>query len=147
MRTRRLWLFSAHLLPLLARVFSVPLDWLLTLSSVSMMITAAEVAVFLLVNLFVPYRLARATYREIMEIEVNACISARTSSLLFSSQTLLFLQVTELYRLMAVGVSLWHGFAVPVLFSVFWFVLFGVQLITNFGTTAQQGPLLYLLTR
>ncbi|KAK9964951.1 hypothetical protein ABG768_006078 [Culter alburnus] len=123
MRTRRLWLFSAHLLPLLARVFSVPLDWLLTLSSVSMMITAAEVAVFLLVNLFVPYRLARATYREIMEIEV-----------------------TELYRLMAVGVSLWHGFAVPVLFSVFWFVLFGVQLITNFGTTAQQGPLLYLLT-
>ncbi|XP_051773180.1 RING finger protein 145 [Ctenopharyngodon idella] len=123
MRTRRLWLFSAHLLPLLARVFSVPLDWLLTLSSVSMMITAAEVAVFLLVNLFVPYRLARATYREIMEIEV-----------------------TELYRLMAVGVSLWHGFAVPVLFSVFWFVLFGVQLITNFGTTIQQGPLLYLLT-
>ncbi|XP_067241658.1 RING finger protein 145 [Chanodichthys erythropterus] len=123
MRTRRLWLFSAHLLPLLSRVFSVPLDWLLTLSSVSMMITAAEVAVFLLVNLFVPYRLARATYREIMEIEV-----------------------TELYRLMAVGVSLWHGFAVPVLFSVFWFVLFGVQLITNFGTTAQQGPLLYLLT-
>ncbi|XP_048059775.1 RING finger protein 145 [Megalobrama amblycephala] len=123
MRTRRLWLFSAHLLPLLARVFSVPLDWLLTLSSVSMMITVAEVAVFLLVNLFVPYRLARATYREIMEIEV-----------------------TELYRLMAVGVSLWHGFAVPVLFSVFWFVLFGVQLITNFGTTAQQGPLLYLLT-
>jgi len=50
---------------------------------------------------------------------------------------------------MAVGVSLWHGFAVPVLFSVFWFVLFGVQLITNFGTlaTVQQGPLLYLLTR
>lgn len=125
MRTQRVWLFSAHLLPLLARVVSVPLDWLLTLSSVSMMITGAEVAVFLLANLFVPYRLVRATYREIMEIEV-----------------------TELYRLMAVGVSLWHGFAVPVLFSVFWFVLFGVQLITNFGTiaTEQQGPLLYLLT-
>ncbi|KAG1937401.1 RING finger protein [Pimephales promelas] len=125
MRTRRVWLFSAHLLPLLARVVSVPLYWLLSLSSVSVMITGAEVAVFLLANIFVPYRLARATYREIMEIEV-----------------------TELYRLMAVGVSLWHGFAVPVLFSVFWFVLFGVQLITNFGTlaTVQQGPLLYLLT-
>ncbi|XP_052006834.1 RING finger protein 145-like [Xyrauchen texanus] len=125
MRTQRVWLFSAHLLPLLARVVSVPLDWLLTLSFVSMMITGAEVAVFLLVNLFVPYRLARAVYREIMDIEV-----------------------TELYRLMAVGVSLWHGFAVPVLFSVFWFVLFGVQLVTNFGTVTavQQGPLLYLLT-
>lgn len=125
MRTRRVWLFSAHLLPLLARVVSVPLDWLLTLSSVSMMITGAEVAIFLFANLFVPYRLARATYREIMAIEV-----------------------TELYRLMAVGVSLWHGFAVPVLFSVFWFVLFGVQLVTNYGTITaiQQGLLLYLLT-
>lgn len=125
MRTQRVWLFSAHLLPLLARAVSVPLNWLLTLSSVSMMITGAEVAIFLLANFFVPYRLARTTYREIMDIEV-----------------------TELYRLMAVGVSLWHGFAVPVLFSVFWFVLFGVQLITNFGTitAVQQGPLLYLLT-
>jgi len=71
MRTRRVWLFSAHLLPLLARVVSVPLYWLLTLSSVSTMITGAEVAVFLLANIFVPYRLARATYREIMEIEVE----------------------------------------------------------------------------
>ncbi|XP_043112038.1 RING finger protein 145 isoform X2 [Puntigrus tetrazona] len=125
MRTQRVWLFSAHLLPLLARMVSVPPDWLLTLSSVSMMITGAEVSVFLLANLFVPYRLARAAYREIMAIEV-----------------------TELYRLMAVGVSLWHGFAVPVLFSVFWFVLFGVQLVTNYGTitAVQQGPLLYLLT-
>ncbi|RXN28319.1 RING finger protein 145-like [Labeo rohita] len=116
---------TTHLLPLLARVVCIPLDWLLTLSSASMMITGAEVAIFLLANLFVPYRLARAAYREIMAIEV-----------------------TELYRLMAVGVSLWHGFAVPVLFSVFWFVLFGVQLVSNYGTltAVQQGPLLYLLT-
>ncbi|KAI7805328.1 RING finger protein 145 isoform X1 [Triplophysa rosa] len=125
MRTQRVWMFSAHLLPLLARVVSVPLDWLLTLSSISMIITGAEVAVFLVINLFVPYRLARTAYREIMQIEV-----------------------TELYRLMAVGVSLWHGFAVPVLFSVFWFVLFGVQLVANVGTitAVQQGPLLYILT-
>ncbi|XP_056616439.1 RING finger protein 145 [Triplophysa dalaica] len=125
MRTQRVWMFSAHLLPLLARVVSVPLDWLLTLSSISMIITGAEVAVFLVINLFVPYRLARIAYREIMQIEV-----------------------TELYRLMAVGVSLWHGFAVPVLFSVFWFVLFGVQLVANVGTitAVQQGPLLYILT-
>lgn len=63
--------------------------------------------------------------------------------------SLLLMQVTELYRLMAIGVSLWHGFAVPVLFSVFWFVLFGVQLVANVGTitAVQQGPLLYILTR
>lgn len=71
MRTQRVWMFSAHLLPLLARVVSVPLDWLLTLSSISMIITVAEVAVFLLANLFVPYRLARTAYREIMQIEVS----------------------------------------------------------------------------
>lgn len=125
MRTKRVWMFSAHLLPLLARAVSVPLDWLFTVSSISMIITGAEVAIFLFANLFVPYRLARTAYREIMEI-----------------------QVTELYRLMAVGVSLWHGFAVPVLFSVFWFVLFGVQLIANVGTIAavQQGPLIYIFT-
>ncbi|XP_055026550.2 RING finger protein 145 [Misgurnus anguillicaudatus] len=125
MRTQRVWMFSAHLLPLLARAFSVPLDWLFTVSSISMIITGAEVAIFFFANLFVPYRLARTAYREIMEIEV-----------------------TELYRLMAVGVSLWHGFAVPVLFSVFWFVLFGVQLIGNVGTitAVQQGPLIYILT-
>ncbi|XP_052469293.1 RING finger protein 145-like [Carassius gibelio] len=125
MQTRHVWLFSAHLLPLLARVVSVRLDWLLTLSSVALMITGAEVAVFLLANFFVPYRLARAAYREIMAIEV-----------------------TELLRLMAVGVSVWHGFAVPVLFSVFWFVLFGVQLVTSYGTVTavQQGLLLYFLT-
>lgn len=125
MRTQRVWMFSAHLLPLLARAVSVPLVWLFTVSSISMIITGAEVAIFLFANLFVPYRLARTAYREIMEI-----------------------QVTELYRLMAVGVSLWHGFVVPVLFSVFWFVLFGVQLIANVGTIAavQQGPLIYILT-
>ncbi|KAI4892064.1 hypothetical protein NFI96_022371, partial [Prochilodus magdalenae] len=125
MRTRRVWLFSAHLLPLLARVCSVSRDTVLTLTTVSMGITGAEVAVFLLMNLFVPYRLARAAYSQIAQVEM-----------------------TDLYRLLAVGVSLWHSFAVPVLFSVFWFVLFGVQLISNAGTsnTIQEGVLLYLLT-
>uniref|UniRef100_A0A4W4GGY8 RING finger protein 145 n=1 Tax=Electrophorus electricus TaxID=8005 RepID=A0A4W4GGY8_ELEEL len=123
MRTRRVWLFSAHLVPLVARACSVSQDAVLTLTTVSMGITGAEVAIFLLMNLFVPYRLARAAYREMA-------------------------QMTDLYRLLAVGVSLWHSFAVPVLFSVFWFVLFGVQLVSNVGTptAVQEGLLLYLLT-
>ncbi|KAF7710626.1 RING finger protein 145 [Silurus meridionalis] len=125
MRTRRVWLFSAHMLPLLGRVFLISQDYALTLTTVSMGITVAEVAIFLLMNLFVPYRLARAMYQQIAQIEV-----------------------TDLYRLLAVGMSLWHSFAVPVLFSVFWFVLFGVQLVSNVksSTSIQEGLLLYLLT-
>ncbi|KAG9275155.1 RING finger protein 145-like [Astyanax mexicanus] len=125
MRTRRVWLFSAHLLPLLAGVCSFSQDTILTLTTVAMGITGAEVVVFLLMNLFVPYRLAKAVYSEIAQLEI-----------------------TDLYRLLAVGASLWHSFAVPVLFSVFWFVLFGVHLVSNVNTSAaiQEGILLYLLT-
>ncbi|XP_060781641.1 RING finger protein 145 isoform X1 [Neoarius graeffei] len=125
MRTRRVWLFSAHLLPLIGRVCLVSQHNALTLITVSMGITAAEVATFLLMNLFVPYRLARATYQQISQTEV-----------------------TDLYRLLAVGMFLWHRFAVPVLFSAFWLVLFGVQLVSNVGssTAIQEGLLLYLLT-
>lgn len=59
-------------------------------------------------------------------------------------------QVIELYRLLAVGISLWNQFAVPVLFSVFWFVLFIVHLCSDAmsgkASTAHQGILFFLLT-
>lgn len=71
MRTRRVWLFSAHLLPLVGRMCLFSQDNVMTLTTISMGITAAEVAIFLLMNLFVPYRLARATYQQIAQTEVN----------------------------------------------------------------------------
>uniref|UniRef100_A0A673CHB6 RING finger protein 145 n=1 Tax=Sphaeramia orbicularis TaxID=375764 RepID=A0A673CHB6_9TELE len=127
MKTRKVWLFSSHMLPLLARLCAAPHATLLTVHTVSMGLTAVGVAVFLLSNLFVPYRLARAAYSE-----------------------LLLLEVIELYRLLAVGVSLWNQFAVPVLFSVFWFVLFVVQLcsdtIAGSASAGHQGILFFLLT-
>ncbi|XP_076829971.1 RING finger protein 145 isoform X3 [Brachyhypopomus gauderio] len=125
MRTRRVWLFSAHLLPLMAHACSVSQDAVLTLATVSMGITGAEVAAFLLMNFFVPYRLARVAFSEMAQAEM-----------------------VDMYGLLAVGVSLWHSFAVPVLFSVFWFVLFGVHLVSNVGssTALQEGLLPYLLT-
>lgn len=62
-----------------------------------------------------------------------------------------FFQVFELYRLLAVGISLWNQFAVPVLFSVFWFVLFVVQLCSDTmdgnASLGHQGILFFLLTR
>ena len=61
-------------------------------------------------------------------------------------------QVIELYRLLAVGISLWNQFAVPVLFSVFWSVLFIVQFCSdamsgNAASAANQGIMFFLLTR
>ncbi|XP_028294654.1 RING finger protein 145 isoform X2 [Gouania willdenowi] len=127
MRTRKVWLFSAHMLPLLARLCAVPHSTLLTVNTLSTVLTGAGVAVFLLSNLFVPYRLARAAYSELLNPEM-----------------------IELYRLLVVGISLWNQFAVPVLFSVFWFVLFIVKLgsdIASAGASAaQQGIMFFLLT-
>lgn len=59
-------------------------------------------------------------------------------------------QVIELYRLLAVGISLWNQFAVPVLFSAFWLVLFVVQLcsatVSANATAGHQGILFFLLS-
>ncbi|XP_023286132.1 RING finger protein 145-like [Seriola lalandi dorsalis] len=126
MKTRKVWLFSAHMLPLLARLCAAPHATLLTVNTFSMGLTGSGIAMFLLSNLFVPYRLARAAYSELLQVEV-----------------------IELYRLLAVGISLWNQFAVPLLFSVFWFVLFVVQLCSDAmsGTSAaHQGIMLFLLT-
>uniref|UniRef100_A0A7N6B4A8 RING finger protein 145 n=1 Tax=Anabas testudineus TaxID=64144 RepID=A0A7N6B4A8_ANATE len=125
MKTRKVWLFSAHMLPLLARLCTAPHTTLLTVNTFSMGLSGAAITMFLLSNLFVPYSLARAAYSELLQL--------------------------ELYRLLAVGISLWNQFAVPVLFTVFWFVLFVVQLCSdtmsgNAASAAHQGIMFFLLT-
>ncbi|KAJ0008703.1 hypothetical protein NQD34_016118 [Periophthalmus magnuspinnatus] len=127
MKTRKVWIFSAHMLPLLARLCTIPHATLLLVNTFSMGLTGAGIAVFLLSHLFVPYGLARAAYSELLQLEV-----------------------IDLYRLMAVGISLWTQFAVPVLFSVFWFVLFVVQLGSDISSgnlsTSHQGIIFFLLS-
>ncbi|XP_054913060.1 RING finger protein 145 isoform X2 [Poeciliopsis prolifica] len=127
MKTRKVWLFSTHMLPLLARLFAVPNATLLTVNTFSMGLTVAGIGLFFLANLFVPYRLARAAYSELLHLEVM-----------------------ELYRLLGLGISLWNQFAVPALFSVFWFVLFAVQLCSNVMSSrpsaTYQGIMFFLLT-
>lgn len=126
MKTRKVWLFSAHMLPLLARLCAAPHATLLTVNTFSMGLTGAGITVFLLSHLFLPYRLARAAYTELLQLEV-----------------------IELYRLLAVGISLWNQFAVPVLFSVFWFVLFIFQLcsdtMSGSVSAGHQGIMFFLL--
>lgn len=70
MKTKKVWLFSAHMLPLLARLCATPHAMLLTVNTFSMGLTGVGIAVFLLSNIFVPYRLARAAYSELLHLEV-----------------------------------------------------------------------------
>lgn len=70
MKTRKVWLFSAHILPLLARLCAAPHATLLTINTFSMGLTGAGITTFLLSNLFLPYRLAKAAYSELLQLEV-----------------------------------------------------------------------------
>ncbi|XP_077182500.1 RING finger protein 145 isoform X2 [Paroedura picta] len=112
MKTKQIWLFSAHMLPLLARLCLVPLETIIIINKFAMIFTGLEVLYFLASNLLVPYNLAKSAYRELV-------------------------QVVEVYGLLALGMSLWNQLVVPVLFMVFWLVLFALQIYSYFSTRDQ----------
>ncbi|CAB1353036.1 unnamed protein product [Coregonus sp. 'balchen'] len=112
MQTKRIWLFSAHLLPLVARLCLVPLDTIVFINRFAMIFTGLEVIYFLASNLLVPYNLAKTAYRELV-------------------------QVVEVYGLLALGMSLWNQLVLPVLFMCFWLVLFALQIYTYFSSRDQ----------
>ncbi|XP_017276859.1 RING finger protein 145 [Kryptolebias marmoratus] len=112
MQTKRIWLFSAHFLPLVARLCLVPLETIVFINRFSMIFTGLEVIYFLATNLLVPYNLAKTAYRELA-------------------------QVVEVYGLLALGMSLWNQLVLPVLFMCFWLVLFALQIYTYFSTRDQ----------
>ncbi|XP_028976806.1 RING finger protein 145 isoform X2 [Esox lucius] len=112
MQTKRIWLFSAHLLPLVARLCLVHLETIVFINRFAMIFTGLEVIYFLASNLLVPYKLAKTAYRELV-------------------------QVVEVYGLLALGMSLWNQLVLPVLFMCFWLVLFALQIYTYFSTRDQ----------
>ncbi|XP_003971098.1 RING finger protein 145 isoform X2 [Takifugu rubripes] len=112
MQTKRIWLFSAHLLPLVARLCLVPLETIVFINKFSMIFTGLEVMYFLASNLLVPYNLAKTAYRELA-------------------------QVVEVYGLLALGMSLWNQLVLPVLFMCFWLLLFALQIYSYFSTRDQ----------
>ncbi|XP_053297200.1 RING finger protein 145 [Pleuronectes platessa] len=112
MQTKRIWLFSAHLLPLVARLCLVPLETIDFINKFSMIFTGLEVIYFLASNLLVPYNLAKTAYRELA-------------------------QVVEVYGLLALGMSLWNQLVLPVLFMCFWLLLFALQIYSYFSTRDQ----------
>ncbi|KAJ8337639.1 hypothetical protein SKAU_G00366050 [Synaphobranchus kaupii] len=115
MQTKRIWLFSAHLLPLVGRLCLVPLEAIVFVNRLAMIFTGLEVLYFLASNLLVPYKMAKTAYRELV-------------------------QVVEVYGLLAVGMSLWNQLVLPVLFMCFWLVLFTLQMYTYFSTRDQPTP-------
>ncbi|XP_054059358.1 RING finger protein 145-like isoform X2 [Rissa tridactyla] len=125
MRSRRPWLFGAPLLPVLARLCGLPLHALPVLNTFAVVVTALEVVYVLGSHVLIPFQLAAAACREVV-------------------------QALEVYRLVALAVSLWSQLAVPLLFLVFWLVLFSLRL-SSFLTSsssplAQQGFLFLLLS-
>lgn len=74
MKTKQIWLFSAHMLPLLARLCLVPLETIVIINKFAMIFTGLEVLYFLASNLLVPYNLAKSAYRELVQV---SCASHR----------------------------------------------------------------------
>ncbi|CAN2388345.1 RING finger protein 145-like, partial [Pristimantis euphronides] len=124
MRTRQAWLFSAPILPLLARLAGLPLQALPLLSTLSIAPSLLVMTYAALTSLGRLLSLVRAAYQELC-------------------------QVTELSRLLAVGMLLWSQLAVPLLFLVFWVVVFVVHVVSTLSAKPraleQQGPLFIFL--
>ncbi|NXF56325.1 RN145 protein, partial [Oceanites oceanicus] len=123
--SRRPWLFGAPLLPLLARLAGLPLRALPLLSTFAAVLTALELCYVLGSHLLLPFQLAAAACRHLA-------------------------QALEVSRLVALGVSLWSQLAVPLLFLVFWLMLFSLRLSSFLASSssplAQQGLLFLLLS-
>lgn len=71
MKTKQIWLFSAHMLPLLARLCLVPLETIVIINKFAMIFTGLEVLYFLGSNLLVPYNLAKSAYRELVQVRLT----------------------------------------------------------------------------
>ncbi|XP_075429878.1 RING finger protein 145-like isoform X2 [Ascaphus truei] len=124
MKTRHAWLFASPILPLLARVAGLPLHAMPLLNTFSVSLTLLEVFYVTVSNLGVLLGLFKNAYQEVV-------------------------QVLELYRLVALGLSLWTQLAVPMLFLVFWLVMFSLQmysfLFSKPGILGQQGLIFIFL--
>ncbi|NXL40407.1 RN145 protein, partial [Glaucidium brasilianum] len=125
MRSRQPPPFGAPMLPALARLCGLPLPPPPLLDTFAALLTTLEVLYVPPPHVLVPFQLAAAACREL-------------------------LQGLELYRLLALAVALWTPPAVPLLFLVFWLALFFLRLppLLAFSASplAQQGLLFLLLS-
>uniref|UniRef100_A0A670IUI1 RING finger protein 145-like n=1 Tax=Podarcis muralis TaxID=64176 RepID=A0A670IUI1_PODMU len=127
LKTKRVWLFGAPLLPLAARLCCLPLRALPAVNSVATALTTMEALYVVASCLVVPLQWATVACREVA-------------------------QVLEVYRLVALAMSLWRQLAVPLLFLVFWLALFTLQICALVSSSSgnplpQQGLVFIFLSR
>ncbi|XP_073418923.1 RING finger protein 145-like isoform X2 [Dendrobates tinctorius] len=125
MRTRHVWLFSAPLLPLLSELAGLPLQTLPLLSTLSVAPSLLVMTYIALTGISGVRSLLTAAYQEMS-------------------------QVTDLSRLLAVGMCLWSQLAIPLLFLIFWMVIFVLQIFSTLsskpGALEEQGPIFIVLS-
>ncbi|XP_053258110.1 RING finger protein 145-like [Podarcis raffonei] len=126
LKTKRVWLFGAPLLPLAARLCCLPLWGLPAVNSVATALTVMEALYVVASCLVVPLQWATVACREVA-------------------------QVLEVYRLVALAMSLWRQLAVPLLFLVFWLALFTLQICALVSSSSgnplpQQGLVFIFLS-
>ncbi|XP_053560356.1 RING finger protein 145 [Bombina bombina] len=123
MKTRHVWLFAFPMLPVISRTCCLPLHVLPLVNTVSIAVTLLEFVYVMVSNLGVLLGLIKKAYQEVV-------------------------QVLEVYRLVALGMSLWSQLSVPILFLVFWVVLFTLQVYSFLSAKSgvgQQGLLFIFL--
>ncbi|XP_069601134.1 RING finger protein 145-like isoform X2 [Ranitomeya imitator] len=124
MRTRHVWLFSAPLLPLLSQLAGLPLQTLPLLGTLSVTPSLLVMMYIALTGISGVRSLLTAAYQEMS-------------------------QVTNLSRLLTVAVSLWSQLAIPLLFLVFWIVMFVLHIFSTLsfkpGALEEQGPIFIVL--
>ncbi|XP_030306365.1 RING finger protein 145 isoform X2 [Calypte anna] len=126
LRSRRPWLLGTPLVPVLARLGGVPPHALPPLHAVAAGLAGLQGVLVLGSHLLLPLRMAATATRELA-------------------------QSLELSRLVALGMSLWGQLSIPLLFLVFWLILFSLRLISLLAPSdsppAPQGLLFLLLSR
>ncbi|KAM9329467.1 RING finger protein 145-like [Gastrophryne carolinensis] len=124
MRRRQAWLFSAPVLPLLARLAGLPLHSLPLISALSSGLTLAVMVYVALSGLGALRRLLSKAYHELT-------------------------QEMELYRLVALSMALWTQLAISTLFLVFWLVLYFLHIFKTLSSKPEllehQGAVFILL--
>ncbi|XP_078671105.1 RING finger protein 145-like [Branchiostoma floridae x Branchiostoma belcheri] len=121
---RRLWPYSASLIPLIAKLCMMPLGSLKLFHTFAALFTTLEVLYFIAKNLFVPYNLVLAAQKSVRA-------------------------VTSVVGWFPYFLYLWNKLAVPSLFLAYWCFIFAVQVYLFLGSinhpVLEEGTIILLL--
>ncbi|XP_002742349.1 RING finger protein 145-like [Saccoglossus kowalevskii] len=109
MSCEKYWTFTAYLLPLILRAASIiPLSELRTVHTFAMAFTTLQLTFFMIKYIFIPYDLAMAGYHTLQEY-------------------------MEIYGFVSVVLAMYSRLFVPIVYLIFWLILFCIQLYSYFS--------------